>query len=242
MHIRFFDTIDSTSLQARREIDANRGPSRPTTLIAVRQSGAVGRLGRTWHSPAGGLWMTTVWPAPAVVDSLLAIRVGLGIVCAVETTLELTPPVLNLKWPNDILWGDKKVAGILIESLCRKDRAFLLVGIGINANFAVEALPTDLHATATTLQIRAGHPLDLERLRTRTIGAVEMAITRPETDLDAAASRLWGLHRSMTVSTPSGTRLTGVMKGLSPAGALILEAAGETLEIQSIETLSRADS
>ena len=109
-----------------------KGAPEGTVVLASRQSAGRGRLGRTWESPEGGVYLSAVLRpqvAPVAVASL-ALAVALGVVRGLET-LGAEP---RLKWPNDVLLGDGKVAGVLLEMTAETDRVDrVIVGVGINA-------------------------------------------------------------------------------------------------------------
>ncbi|NBB83423.1 MAG: biotin--[acetyl-CoA-carboxylase] ligase [Alphaproteobacteria bacterium] len=143
--------IDSTNAQALRVWRAPGGwGTRPLAITADEQTAGVGRGGRTWRSPRGGLWLTVAWPVgrrPGHYQAL-PLAVGLAVAQAVEAVAGLAA---TIKWPNDLLIGDRKVCGIL----CRYEAAeppVVLAGIGLNANVAAASLGGDLPQPATSLR------------------------------------------------------------------------------------------
>ena len=87
INIEQLDVVDSTSVHARRLIDAGAFGKAPRLFVALEQTGGVGRFGRAWASPLGGVWLTLGWPvtelAPAVLDGL-GLRIGLALLHAVD--------------------------------------------------------------------------------------------------------------------------------------------------------------
>lgn len=139
----FFDEIDSTSDEALRRIRA--GAASEDAIVARRQTAGRGRLGRRWASPEGNLYMTLVFPAPAM-DRIgeIALVAALGAGEAI-TRLLPGPAKISYKWPNDLMLDGKKLGGILIESeLDPAGRRWVAVGIGVNVAHA----PADLPATS----------------------------------------------------------------------------------------------
>lgn len=120
------------------------------------QTGGFGRTGRTWVSDLGGLWLSAVLPCPAPRDtwSLLPLAVGHALL---TTLTELGVPALRLRWPNDLLVGSRKVAGLLVERR-RPDTA--VVGLGINVSNHPSRHQPDLHR----LTSRLAHFLPAENL------------------------------------------------------------------------------
>ncbi|MEO9319273.1 MAG: biotin--[acetyl-CoA-carboxylase] ligase [Nitrososphaera sp.] len=129
----------STQSVAKHLAESKNAPH-GTVVIAKRQTLSVGRMGRTWFSPEGGLWLSiVVRPKFNVPDStFLSLMAPVSICAALRqaTLLDVT-----LKWPNDLLIGGRKVAGILIDiNLMGDEISYAIIGIGINLNFASSEL------------------------------------------------------------------------------------------------------
>lgn len=125
-----FDEIDSTNVEAIRRLKA--GEKKALLLLAKSQSGGRGRRGRTWLSSANaGLYMSLVLPFPVSTSNLQS----LSLVTALAVHSGITahyPAQMQLKWPNDVLAGNKKLAGILLEQHLGDERAAMVFGIGVN--------------------------------------------------------------------------------------------------------------
>jgi len=150
--IRIFESIGSTNIEAFQL--ATTGSKEGTIVLADRQSAGKGRMGRTWSSPAGkNIYMSMIL-RPAI-PPYLAPRLTIVTAVALSDTLKETGvPEHRIKWPNDILAGDKKLSGILTEMKGDTDSIeFIITGIGININSALEDYPPDLHSTVTSLNI-----------------------------------------------------------------------------------------
>src|ERR1041385_5042068 len=109
----------SSSLDAIHDLGAQGAPS-GTVVLAEEQTAGRGRDGRTWRSPFGGVWLGMLLRSPVPPAGVLSLRVGLVVADVVEATLgggmrspSLSGPRAALKWPNDVLADDRKVAGIL---------------------------------------------------------------------------------------------------------------------------------
>lgn len=126
-HLLIFDTLPTTMLEAKSR--ARAGAREGTTILARAQTSGRGRLGRTWIAGVdAGIWMTTILhPPPQRKERFaeLSLVVGLAI-CESVRAMGVTQAFI--KWPNDVLVGDRKLAGILLES----DDTTVLAGIGIN--------------------------------------------------------------------------------------------------------------
>jgi BirA family transcriptional regulator, biotin operon repressor / biotin---[acetyl-CoA-carboxylase] ligase len=133
-----------------------------TIVIADEQTAGKGRLSRQWYSAKNkGVWVSiilrpTILPYLAPQLTLLTATV-LAEVLANE--LNLDP---KIKWPNDILIQDKKVAGILTEMQAEQDQIqYIVLGIGMNVNQDREDLPQDIQSKASSLKIQAGYSFDI---------------------------------------------------------------------------------
>ena len=215
-------TIDSTSLEARRRLAA--GPLRaPRALVAARQTGGVGRFGRRWESPAGGLWMTVIWPLSGPIGSRvegLGLRLGLACARAIEQAAG-PRAVVTLKWPNDVLVNGLKVAGLLTEIV----NGAALVGVGVNANFDASQLSEDVRPRATTLRTVTRRAVDLDALRDGLLrGFAEALDVRglDEETLEAVRARLHGVGEQTKLRLGDGTTMTGTLLGLSDEGRVRL--------------------
>lgn len=246
VEVRRFSVVDSTNRLAQDAIRAG-GVDQPVAFVAERQESGQGRAGRAWHSPAGGLWCTSIWPvnhgdAPRVIDGL-GLRVGVACRAAIEETLRAARSAKHaqLKWPNDILINAKKVSGCL----CRVERApasgttWLLIGVGINANNNPEELGADLRRAPTSLAREMGGPVDLDELLRTLLAHLARAAAAPGLPADwlaAARAALFGVGAEIEVATPIGTPVRGTLVGLDDRGQLIIETpAGRTTIPQAIE-------
>lgn len=132
---------------------AEKGAPHGTVVVADCQTKGRGRLGREWISPAGhNIYMSVILrPSMRLRDATL-----LTIVAAVAVAGALrddTGVHLSIKWPNDLMVSDKKIGGILCEvKSVNGEMAFGIIGIGVNVNSAVSALPPQIRGTATSLR------------------------------------------------------------------------------------------
>ena len=143
--ILWFDAIDSTNAEARRR--AGEGAAAPVWLCARTQSAGVGRRGRAWTSEIGNLFATllTTTAKPPAEAAQLSFVAALA-VCDLASAY-LPPDQVRVKWPNDVMIGDDKACGILVESGRRAD-GDLWVAIGIGVNLAHAPDNTERPATA----------------------------------------------------------------------------------------------
>jgi BirA family biotin operon repressor/biotin-[acetyl-CoA-carboxylase] ligase len=140
--------VASTNLIARRvvaECIENELSLPQAMIIAGEQFAGVGRNARTWSSPAGkGIYATTMLTRPSADLSIVPLAIANIIVTYLHDVFGIDA---QIKWPNDVLVGGRKIAGILIEARVQDDRAFLLIGTGIN----VEPVTDDARPNAVAI-------------------------------------------------------------------------------------------
>ncbi|MCK5180297.1 MAG: biotin--[acetyl-CoA-carboxylase] ligase, partial [Candidatus Omnitrophica bacterium] len=138
--IRYFDSIDST-MDVAFQLGVE-GVGEGTVVCAESQTKGKGRLGRNWVSPKGkGIYMSVIL-RPRLMPADLTPLTLLCAVAVCEAAGKFCDGQAKIKWPNDILVHNKKLAGILTESSAEMDRVrFVVVGIGINANAPLSQLP-----------------------------------------------------------------------------------------------------
>ncbi len=153
--ILFYESIDSTNTRAYEL--ARCGAREGTAVIAETQTSGRGRLKREWFSPPGVNLYTSIILKPPV-PPYEAPRLTLTTAVAVaESISKVLPGRIGVKWPNDILIGSKKVAGILTEMKSEMDVVnFVVVGIGVNINMEISLLPDELRGRVTSLKEESG--------------------------------------------------------------------------------------
>jgi len=160
--IHYFEKISSTNTVAKRQ--AQKDAKEGTTIIAETQTRGKGRLNRTWLSPKGGIWLSIILRPEIAAEESLKITLT-GAVAVAKTLRKMFNLKAEIKWPNDVLINHKKVCGILTEAALKgKTINFVIIGIGINANFTLMTLPKNLQATATTLKEALREDVDREKL------------------------------------------------------------------------------
>jgi BirA family biotin operon repressor/biotin-[acetyl-CoA-carboxylase] ligase len=164
--IDYFSVIDSTNVHAR--VIADRGAPEGTIVLAEAQLRGKGRMGRPWFSPAGqGIYVSVIL-RPRVLPPEATQLVLLAAVAAAEALLAHAAMPLTVKWPNDILVGGKKIAGILTEMRLDGNRIdHVVVGLGVNVNTPAESMPLEIAGIATSLCAATGRMFSrAELLRT----------------------------------------------------------------------------
>ena len=226
--VDWMEEVDSTNLLARRWIeDPARGTADRKGFAARRQSAGVGRHGRRWHSPEGGLWCSLAWglesDAATVLDAL-GLRVGIACWRTVRAFAESGD--VRLKWPNDVLIDGRKVCGCLVESFTHEGRMWLVVGVGINVANRAEELPAGLRTPPTSLNEHRGKPTTPVAVLPALIEHLSTAIEAGPAERAAwfaeAGTSLHGVGSAVVVDDGSagGTGYVGVLAGLSSDGRL----------------------
>ena len=211
--IYWFDSVGSTMTEAAR-LAAEGCPS-GTVVGADEQTSGQGRHGRTWiSSKDAGLYFTVILRLNLAQDAMPAVTLALGLAVA-EAITDVSGIVCDLRWPNDVLTGGRKTAGILVQL----EHGAILAGIGININN--DGLPDDLNATSLTLTgTRRKELLDaILDAADRYTSLLERDGKKPILDLFSHASSYVSGKR---VIVDQGVR--GTTAGLDPSGFLILQS------------------
>lgn len=156
----YFDEVNSTNEKAD-ELAAN--VEEGTVIIAEKQKKGIGRFGREWLSPKGGVYVSVILkPKISPIDaSKMTLTTGIAVAKVIRKLgLDAT-----LKWPNDVLIHGKKVGGIL-TSMSTKDGKveYIIVGIGINANIYISTFPKELQKSVTSLKEELKKEVSLEKI------------------------------------------------------------------------------
>lgn len=222
--VRHYDLAGSTNDLAR-ELALAEAPE-GTVVVAEEQSQGRGRLGRTWLAPAGTcLLVSVIFRArlPVADAFRLTMLSSVAMLAAIERTAGVKA---TIKWPNDLLAGDKKLAGILSEASSVGDcLQFAVVGVGLNVNFDPLVFP-EIAATATSLRAILGRPVPRVPILQRFLEELEAHYDELWPD---GEDRLWRRWRDemdtlgrRVVVTDGERRQEGQAVGVSPDGSLLL--------------------
>jgi BirA family biotin operon repressor/biotin-[acetyl-CoA-carboxylase] ligase len=204
---------------------AAQGAPAGTVVIAEEQTAGRGRDGRTWHSPAGGVWLGMLLRPARAELGVISVRVGLVVADAVDALLGRVET--RLKWPNDVLLGERKLAGILCEGRWHGETLqWLAVGVGVNVR---NVIPAAVARRAVALEewLPAIRRLDvLDRLVPAIAGLASGEPALSERECAAFAARDWLQGRQLR--SPAAGRA----RGLRPDGALLVDLGAATIAVR----------
>ncbi len=220
------------STQARARELAKDGASDGTLVASRIQTGGRGRLGRLWGSPAGGLWMSLVL-RPAF-EARFAPRITQSAAVGVAKALRGFGAGAEIKWPNDLLVGGRKICGILAESSLERGRDldFVILGVGLNANLDVEDLGVE-DDRATTLRRELGRDMAMVDILGGILGGLEREFGRIEAFEGVLADwRLLNCTLGRRVRVVRlGEALEGEAVDVTGEGALVLRTGNGFVEL-----------
>ena len=224
--LHVYDALASTQDAAREYATSHGAAVVRHAFYTENQTAGRGRPGKTWHAPPGAnVNLTVIVPPVAPADRW---RITIAVAVAVADTVAGFVPgdAARVRFPNDILLGGKKVAGILVEIA----DGLPLVGIGINGRRGAGAMPPDVAVRCTTIETHTGAPVDLCAVRDTVLTylAVVWETWFHDNDFAAILSRWHTLH-------DANTRRTFTLRG-EPVSCRVLgvtEAGDVTIELPS---------
>lgn len=201
-----------------------------SVVVAAEQTAGRGRRGRTWFSPSGsGLYVSVVLAPtrasqPARATALLTLAAGVALAEAIEASTGLQ---IDLKWPNDLYVGPRKLGGILAEaSTTGGPIARVVVGFGINIGST--AYPPDLAGRATAIEVELGRTADRERVLETSLAALarrydDLLAGRFDDILDAWRRRAPNAAGARVTWMSGAGPVDGVTRGIDEEGALLVD-------------------
>jgi BirA family transcriptional regulator, biotin operon repressor / biotin---[acetyl-CoA-carboxylase] ligase len=221
------DEVDSTNRELMER--ARAGEPEGLVLVADRQTAGRGRQGRSWlSSPGDGLLFSVLRRPPVAATEAFRWTLLAGLAARQAVAPHLPVPGAWLKWPNDLLVGERKLAGILCELHLAGDRPAIVVGVGLNVHAPRGGWPEEVADRATSLEEAGGAPLPRDA-RARVLEALLTALEGLEDELvTAGAGPL--MERSRAAMQPlfgrrvrvelDGTVQDVVVRGVRDSGAL----------------------
>ncbi len=208
------DKVSSTN----DEIKPLSDPGRTVILVSLSQSGGRGRLGRVFSSPKGGLYISFCRKIQGDIEDIFTFM-PLSALCVCNMLEAVCGIKCGIKWPNDVLYGGKKICGILSEMFSSGNENYLILGIGVNLNSRI----SENQPGAVSVFEAAGEETDLGRAAGVLINEV-MAVLNSiskEKFLRDYKVRCVNLGKEVAVLY-NGERIQGIAEDISENGALII--------------------
>ncbi len=232
--VRRFEELDSTNSYLLDE--ARRGAPAGTVALADHQRAGRGRLGRQWESPPGSGLLCSVLLRPTLEPASLYLVTAALALAAVDACRDAAGVRSGIKWPNDLVVGEAKVAGVLAEADLTAaggpvGSVAVVAGIGVNVTW-----PGPPGAGGTSLAEAAGRPVERDRLFDALLSALSPRVDALDSPRGRAglAEELRGrcvtLGRDVRVEL-AGRTVIGRASGLTPDGHLLVDAASGTEEV-----------
>lgn len=228
--IKYFTTTDSTNNQAKKL--ALSGAVDGTIVISEEQGGGRGRLSRSFFCPKyKGIWFSVILrpdflPQEAPKCTLLAA------VAVTKAIYDVTGVKVGIKWPNDILYNDKKLVGILTEMSAEMERInYIVIGIGIDVNISVEEMPEDIRDIATSLSQITGKEVSRLKLLNKLLYHLEQLYIMAQKQNFAPILDEWrkySITLNQEIKVISGNNVTyGKAVDIDDDGALLVKINGQ---------------
>jgi BirA family biotin operon repressor/biotin-[acetyl-CoA-carboxylase] ligase len=243
--VEVLETATSTNAVAGER--ARAGAPEGLVVVAEHQTAGRGRLDRSWESPARSsvIFSMVLRPVVPLADwPWLPLLTGY----TVGKALRAEGYDAGVKWPNDVLIGDRKVAGILVERIETPQGPAAVIGVGLNVSLTAEELPVP---SGTSLAIASGVEPDRTALLMTLIRSLREAYDAWQVGGDAATAHLRSSYavacvtvgREVRVELPGGSVLTGRATGVDPGGRLIVVGpggetavgAGDVVHVRSVD-------
>ncbi len=226
--------VDSTNAFAAGLLGGDKPPANGTVVVAETQTAGRGRMGRNWFStPEAGVYVSLILRPK--ISSNLAPLLTLGAAVAAHNSIERTTGLdVDIKWPNDLLCGGKKICGILSELQAEVDRVrAMVIGLGINVNHT--DMPEEIRGIATSLRMESGRVHSRIEILLDFLEEFERlyeAFTRdgPSAIIDPWTACSSFAHGKMLEVDDGVRRIKGATRGLNALGALRIEQSGGVVE------------
>lgn len=222
--IEYHQAIGSTQDRARERAAATGVMAARLVVVADAQTAGQGTRGRVWHAPAGTALLASWLFRPAPDEpALVGLLAGVAVARALDA---LGAPGARLKWPNDVLLDDRKLAGVLSHGTSDSAGGTLVLGIGVNVHQVAAELPEELGGRATSLAL-AGHAVDRLALLVRLTAELDRVAVAGgrSAALDEWRGRAALLGRTVEVRREGAEPVTGIARDIAEDGALVVETA-----------------
>ena len=228
-----FESLPSTNTELSRL--ASEGAEEGVSVVADEQTAGRGRLQRAWSSPKGAGLYFSILLRPKIATNYWPLITMMAAVAVYDTLGEACRLQADIKWPNDLLSGERKICGILAEAIETPSGRAVIVGIGIN--LTENAYPAELADVATSVSEATGRRADREALLTALLRRLTHWYSLlnesagPESIVDAWTNRSsYAFGRVVQVSNGDDV-WQGTTSGLERDGALRLRTASDEIKL-----------
>jgi BirA family transcriptional regulator, biotin operon repressor / biotin---[acetyl-CoA-carboxylase] ligase len=236
--LRYTPSTESTNADALAYLHQQNGLSLPhgMAILAECQTAGRGRRGRSWHSPSGNIYCSLIAvPEPGATSpdpwlSWVPLFAALAVADCLSSHTGLT---VSVKWPNDLLIGEKKLGGILCEQSSTPDKIMaVVIGIGLNINADVDTFPQELSAGATSLAAETGRLHDRVTILADLFFRLEQRMDRlfldgPTGMIDEFTQRCSTVGKTVLVTLEEQGIVQGLAESIGPDGCLCLRVRSE---------------
>lgn len=236
------ESVTSTNDEAREA--ALAGAVEGSTFLAETQTAGRGRQGRAWLSPPGKSLLFSIILRPALPPQEFPLLTAIAGLAVARACIALTGCEARTKWPNDVVVGGRKLAGILTEARAPE---FAVLGLGVNVSQQPEDFPSELQSTATSLAQCGTPPPPREALLTEILnrldGLYSLLLAGRRDDLQDLRRPLEVTLGRRLVAVLPGRQVTGIGLDLTAEGGLLIHTAagaeiihsGEIVKMQSAD-------
>jgi BirA family biotin operon repressor/biotin-[acetyl-CoA-carboxylase] ligase len=217
--------------QATSTQDLARQSAEPPSVWAAEiQTAGRGRQGHPWISDhPGGLWCSVLWEPREKSFSLLSI---LGALAAADAVRVLTGLTTALKWPNDLLWKNKKLAGLLVETVARPGRPPLaILGLGLNVSQLASDFPPGLKKIAVSLRQASGRVIPRAQMLAAFLDSLTCRLSQAPAEAIEDFRAAWGQQGRLLQMRSGGQEFVGVAEQVDDSGHLHLRLGNQSVKV-----------
>lgn len=229
------ETVDSTNTWAKKNL-ATLSQDTPTCIIARSQTQGRGRYGQKWFSPKDlNLYFTFV---EKVTPSMALFHYAEAATIAIQTALWDWQLPSSIKWPNDVLVDNKKIAGVIVEEASFENTSWVILGIGLNVNMGREEL-REIDRPATSMLQALGTPFPIEAVRNslkeKLLELLVWAKNNPSACHERwAKSCSWIIGKEISIHTGPLEKISGIAEEITPEGYLLVKtSSGKIIPVAS---------
>ena len=224
--IQIFDEIDSTNSESLRQLQAGNIENR--VIVANSQTAGRGRRGRQWLSPKNaGIYLSVTRRFSTEANKLQALSL-LTAISVVDALQKFGAQGLQVKWPNDVLFEKRKLAGILLEMQRKENSCFVVFGIGVNIELSADLLDS-IDREVTDLNSIINEPPSHEILLAGLLNKLCQSLEKYEGSGFSSFKERWNdldCYRMNDIEIKNGKRwLIGKSLGVNSVGSLLLQTA-----------------